>query len=150
MNDNAREARDFLLGYRTRLSAVESAANDYANADTLAHSLTAGYGGTPSGGSPSRDKMADAAASMMDHADAILANCDDLTGEYLERTRVIVAVGDVSPLLGDILRMVYVDGKRIGEVQKELSKSGEPYSRSSIYRLHERALTIARDVMKTA
>lgn len=144
MNERQRKAHDFLCGYRIRVDALKQAERDYQAANSMAHSMIAKYGDGSGGGSYSKDKMADAATAMVDHADAIHEAMGVMTEEYRKRLHVILGVGDIDPILGGVLRMIYMEGWQPSEIK---AINGRAYSRSSVYRIIEEALDAASGLM---
>ena len=143
-----KEAAAFLGTYRAAAAQARAAASDYADAcgAALAMSAAAGEGGH---GSFSADKMEEAAIDMMEHADAALAAAARLTEMRDLRDEVILAVAARSPLLGEVLQMIYADGMRAAEASRELAAArGHAYAQSSVYKLRDRALSIAWEEMR--
>lgn len=149
MKTEAKKAKEFLRNYRLKVRMVRSAATEYSEASSAAHMITACAGNDGgSSGSHSQQKMADAAVRMLDHADDIAASVAKLTQEYELRKEVIEEVGTRNALWGEVLHRVYVDGLTIPELHHYLERDrSHPYDRSSVYRLHDRALEKAYEVM---
>ncbi|HIW77072.1 MULTISPECIES: hypothetical protein [Gordonibacter] len=103
--------------------------------------------GVPGSRSSSQDKMAEAAIEMMRHAEHIKVDSSVLNTERDMRQNVVFAVCDKNALWGDVLQLVYIDGLSIPELHRELDSRGKPFARSSVYRLHERALEKAYEAM---
>lgn len=149
MNERASRAREYLNTYRSNMRLAVRAERDYINASSRAYAITSAIGGDVGGRSHSQEKMADAAAEMVDCADALLSITQARhIAEYQNRNDVIVEVGARNRLLGEVLECVYAEGMTIPEVAKWLADDRRhPYSRTSVYRLHEKALEAACDVM---
>ena len=148
MKTEAKKAKEFLRNYRLKVRMVRSAATEYSMASSTAHMITACAGDMGGGGSHSQQKMADAAVRMLDHADDIAASVAALTEEYELRRKVIERTGEKNALWGEVLHRVYVDGLTIPELHRFLERDrSHPYDRSSVYRLHDRALEKAYEVM---
>lgn len=149
MNAEAKKARDFLRNYRLMVRMVRSSATEYSEASSTAYMVTACAGDGGGGGSHSQQKMEAAAVRMLDHADDIAASTSKMTDAYESRNRVIERTSELNPLWGEVLRSVYVDGLTMAELQRHLERDrSHPYDRSSVYRLHERALEKAYGVME--
>lgn len=147
MKKTAIIAHRYLGKYGLLVRLSRSSIDEYAEAQSQAHSITSVLGGE-GGRSPSRDAMQNAAIRMMQHADALDAGGDDLTRAWEDRNRVILAVSGMHPLWGDVLECLYVRGLSVSEMGKWLAKDRcHPYERTSLYRLRERALEKAYEAM---
>ena len=148
MKKTASIAHRCLGKYRLLVSLSRSSVDEYASAQSAAHAITAVLG-DDGGGSPSRDKMADAAIRMLEHAEAVERGTHGLTEAWEERKAVIEAVADRHPLWGDVLDCLYVRGLTVAETGAWLAKDRRhPYERTSLYRLRERALEKAYEEME--
>lgn len=149
MNEGQKEAKKFLQSYRVTMAQAQHIVDDYAAAQSVAHSITSVIGGCGGCWSPSGEKMADAAVEMVSHADSLMLRRSALTQMCAQRDEVIREVAARNQLLGEVLNLIYVDGMRPCEVQRVLERDRRhPYSQSSIYRLRDRALEKAHEVME--
>jgi hypothetical protein len=140
LKKTANTAHRFLGKYRLLVSLSRTTVDEYAEAQSTAHAITSVIG-DEGGGSPSRDKMADAAIRMLEHADSVEARSRELDEAWGARLKVIEAVAGRHPLWGDVLDCLYVRGMSVSETGAWLAKDRQhPYERTSLYRLRERAL----------
>lgn len=147
MKKTAMIANRYLGKYRLLVRLSRSSIDEYAEAESQAHSITSVIG-NEGGGSPSRDAMQNAAIRMIEHAEHLDAAGDELTRAWEERKRVVLAVAGKHPLWGDVLECLYVRGMTIAELREWLTRDrNHPYERTSVYRLRERALEKAYEAM---
>ena len=140
-------ANRYLGQYRLLVRMHRSSVDEYAEAQSQAHSITSVLGGE-GGGSPSRDSMQNAAIRMIELAEAMDAATRELEAAWERRNEVILAVGGMHPLWADVLECLYVRGMSVSEMGRWLaSDRNHPYERTSLYRLRERALEKAYDAM---
>lgn len=149
MKKTAMIANKYLGQYRLLVRLSRSSIDEYAAAESQAHSITSIIGKEGGGGSPSRDSMQNAAIRMIEHAEYLDSAGDALTRAWEERNEVICAVGNKHPLWADVLECLYVRGMSVSEMGRWLaSDRNHPYERTSLYRLRERALEKAYEAME--
>lgn len=144
MNEKQIKARNFLQSYDVTLRQLKSCAQDYARAQSAAHNVTATLG-DGFGGSPSSDKMADAAVDCMEIGDSLDGiESPKLYALISQRNEVVRAVAARNALMGDILQCMYIERMTVKETMRYLERDrNHPYATSSIYRLRDRALEAA-------
>lgn len=149
LNIKAVLASKYLQRYSLLKKAARKAAKDYANAYDDAHRITSCFGNERGGGSPSIDKMADAAVAMLEHSDHINVKSGEWNAAYEERQELVFKVADKNHLLGEVLQCVYIDGMTMKELGRYLERDrSHPYARSSLYRLRDKALERAYDIIE--
>lgn len=149
MNSEQKRAHDYLGSYRCRRRMLHAAADEYARAVSAAEHITAAVGDTGPSASPSASRMTDAADSMLECADRAAVDSDGMSASLAERDSVISAVADRNPLCGEVLEMFYKEELPVAKIQLYLaSDRRHPYARSSVYRLLDRARTVAAEVMR--
>ena len=149
MNSEQKRAHDYLKSYCCRRRMLHAAADEYARAVSTAEHITAAVGDSGPSPSPSASKMTDAADSMLECADRAAAESDGMAALLAERDAVISAVADRNPLCGEILEMYYKEELPVAKIRIYLAADRcHPYARSSVYRLLDRARTMAFQAMR--
>ncbi|MCI8425668.1 MAG: hypothetical protein HFJ72_08445 [Adlercreutzia sp.] len=148
MNERQRNAHNFLRTYRLAVRQVDDLVDAYAAAQSRALRITAALGEGGGASSPSEGRFQNAANEMMELADRLDAQAEQLADQFSRQLEVIRAVSERNVLWGEILEMLYVEGLSCAEAQRWLARDRRhEYALSSIYKLRDRALDRAWDAV---